>query len=94
MAFHIAKSPELFFHTVKDKLDHSLESYIWNLYGQYAFGDYIALAVIGLMWKLKITVLVPDKEEIHVFHRSNNPDVVLVYDNMSGADGHFTTTGG
>ena len=45
------------------------------------------------MWKMKITVILPDKDELRVFHKSEHPDIVLVHNNMKGENAHFTATG-
>ena len=45
------------------------------------------------MWKLKITVVTPDLEEIQIYHNSSNPDVVLVFNAKDSLDRHYCGTG-
>ena len=92
-AYYLAKHWEIFSLTATAITDECLESYIRNLFSGYAYGDLLCLGVIGYMWKLKITVITPDLEEIWIYHNSSNPDIVLVFNAKDGLDGHYCGTG-
>ena len=86
-AYFLAKHWDLFSVTASARTDECMESYIRNLYSGHSYADLLTLGVIGAMWKLKITLVTPDLEEIRVFHKSDKPDIVLVYNNKQGLKG-------
>ena len=86
-------SLNFFWNSIKGRLDHSLESYIRNLYGAYSYGDLIAITVIALMWNIKITIVRPDADDIKIFHNSNKCDVILVHNGREDMNGRFCATG-
>ena len=59
-AYFLAKHWDIFSVTATAITDKSMESYIRNLYNGHSYGDLLTLGVIGVMWKLKITVVTPD----------------------------------
>ena len=66
-AYYLSKHWEIFSNTCEAITDEPLESYIKNLYYGYSYGDILCLGVIGFMWKLRITVVTPDLEELRIF---------------------------
>ena len=92
-AYYLAKHLEVFSLTASAITDECLESYIRNLCFGYAYGDLLCLSMIGYMWKLKITVVTPDLEEIWIYHNSSNPDIVLAFNAKDSLDGHYCGTG-
>ena len=93
-AYYLSKHWELFSNTCDAITDEPLESYIKNLFYGHSYGDILCLEVIGYMWKLKITVVNPDLEELKIFHTSDNPHIVLVFNNLDGLGAHYCATVG
>ena len=92
-AFYLASYPEVFASQIKALVDEPLESYILNQFHRYAYGDYLILGVIDIMWNLKITIITPELEDIKVFHRSETPHILIVYNGRDSLEGHYTATG-
>ena len=93
-AYYLAKHWEKFTATARSICDEPLESYIYNLYHGYSYGDLLCLGIIGVMWDLKITIINPELEQIKIFHSSKKPDVILVYNNRDDLNGHYCATVG
>ena len=93
-AYYLAKYWEKFAATAKSICDESLESYIYNLYHGYSYGDLLFLGVIVVMWDLKITIINPELERMKIFHNSKIPYVMLVYNNHDDLNGHYCPTVG
>ena len=66
-AFYLASYPEVFASQIRGLVDEPLESYILNQFHRYAYGDYLILGVIAVMWNLKITIITLELEDIKVF---------------------------
>ena len=92
VAYFLAKHWNIFSVTATAITDECLESYVRNIFNGYSYGDLLTLGVTGVMWKVKITVITPDLEEIRVFHKSDKADIVLVYNSKQGLNGHYCST--
>ena len=92
-AFYLASYPEVFASQMRALVDKPLESYILSQFHRYAYGDYLILGVIAIMWNLKITIITPELEDIKVFHKSETPHILIVYNGRDSLEGHYTATG-
>ena len=94
IAYYMAKWPQRFYDLVKPYLGtHSYESYITNIFHGTKFIDYeVITAVITKMWNLAITIVSPDGGVLPFHHQNNNPDIVLVCNDMEWPEKYFCAT--
>lgn len=95
-AFYMAKWPEKLYPIYRDYIkdtDETYESRLWNIYNGRVIGDELEMSAISLMFGLSITVVTPQRT-VRVFHQCDTPDVVLVCNEQTGLNKHYTATKG
>ena len=94
-SYFLAKYPEVIEPHIREGLEgQTVKSWIINQFEGRMYGDIIALTCISLMWNVAITVITPHMPPMHLFHsKKAKPDIVLVHNGRTGAQGHFTSTG-
>ena len=94
IAYYMAKWPQRFYDLVKPYLGtHLYESYITNIFHGTKFIDYeVITAVITKMWNLAITIVSPDGGVLPFHHQNNNPDIVIVCNDMEWPEKYFCAT--
>ena len=93
LAYYMVKWPQRFYDIVRPFLGtHSYESYVKNIFHGIKFIDYkVITAVITKMWNLAITIVSPDGVT-PFYHQNENPDIVLICNNMEWPEKYFCTT--
>ena len=94
------KNPYKYYKPLEIELLHtgeSYESYCFNVYNRNVWGDDLIAAVIGDMWNIAISIVIPvHKKPVALFHNKDIPDMVLVangsdYMSQNGST-HFSAT--
>ena len=93
LAYYMVKWPQRFYDIVRPFWGtHSYESYVKNIFHGTNFIDYeVITAVISKMWNLAIIIVFPDGVT-PFYHQNENPDIVLICNNMEWPEKYFCTT--
>ena len=82
VGLHLIRHPYKFYPLVEQELletGESYESFCWNVYNSFLWGDDLIASAFSHMWNIRISIVSPRfRNELKLFHNSDNPDVVLV----------------